>query len=168
MKKLMVLFSIVFLAVSIFAQTNEKRLALVIGNSDYSGSSALKNPVNDANLIAKTLQELGFTVIKRTNASRTQMTQAVAEFWGKLGQYNVALFYFAGHGVQVNGVNYLIPVDATLENKDMVAFEAISVNDISSKFEEYNQNINILILDACRNNPFRSWARGGRCSAWSL
>jgi len=89
------------------------------------------------------------------------MAQAIAEFWGKLGQYNVALFYYAGHGVQVNGVNYLIPIDAILDNKDMVAFETISVNDISSKFEEYDKNINILILDACRNNPFRTWSRGG-------
>jgi hypothetical protein len=161
MKKLFVLFSIVFFATIVLSQSSEKRLALVIGNSAYNGSSALKNPVNDANLMAKTLEELGFTIIKRTNASRAQMAQAVAEFWGKLGQYNVALLYYAGHGVQVNGVNYLIPVDATLENKDMVAFEAISVNDIASKFEEYNQNINILILDACRNSPFRSWARGG-------
>jgi len=161
MKKLVILLSLTLLASTFTAQTNEKRIALVIGNSAYSGSSALKNPVNDANLMAKTLQELGFTVIKRTDANRAQMAQAVAEFWSKLGQYNVALFYFAGHGVQVNGVNYLIPVDATLENKDMVAFEAISVNDISSKFEEYDKNINILILDACRNNPFRSWARGG-------
>jgi len=161
MKKLLVLFTIVFFAFAVLAQTNEKRLALIIGNSEYSGSSALKNPVNDANLMAITLQDLGFTVIKRTNATRAQMAQAVAEFWSKLGQFNVALFYFAGHGLQVNGVNYLIPVDATLENKDMVAFEAISVNDIASKFEEYNQNINILILDACRNNPFRSWTRGG-------
>ncbi len=161
MKKLLVLFLIVFFALAMFAQTNEKRLALVIGNSEYIGSNALKNPVNDANLMSSTLQELGFTVIKRTNATRLQMTQAVAEFWSKLDQYNVALFYFAGHGLQVNGVNYLIPVDATLENKDMVAFEAISVSDISSKFEEYNQNINILILDACRSNPFRSWSRGG-------
>lgn len=150
-----------FLANLVFGQVSENRLALVIGNSAYTGSNSLKNPVNDANLMATTLKELGFTVIKRTDANRAQMTQSIAEFWGKLSQYNVALLYYAGHGLQVNGVNYLIPVDATLENKDMVAFEAISVNDISSKFEEYNQNINILILDACRNNPFRSWARGG-------
>jgi hypothetical protein len=161
MKKLSVLFSIIFFTVSMYAQTGEKRIALVIGNSDYTGGAVLKNPVNDANLMATTLQELNFTVIKCTNASRAQMTQAIAEFWSKLGQYNVALFYFAGHGLQVNGVNYLIPVDAKIENKDMVAFEAISVNDIASKFEEYKNNINILILDACRNNPFRSWARGG-------
>jgi len=161
MKKILILLVILFCAANLYAQVSEKRVALVIGNSEYNNGSSLKNPVNDANLIATTLEDLNFTVIKRTNASRAQMAQAIAEFWSKLGQYNVALFYFAGHGVQVNGVNYLIPVDAVLENRDMVSFEAISVNEISSKFEEYDKNINILILDACRNNPFRSWDRGG-------
>jgi len=161
MSKILLLISIVIFAANITAQTTEKRLALVIGNSDYANGGVLKNPVNDANLMAKTLQELGFTVIKKTNANRAQMAQAIADFWSKLSHYNVALFYYAGHGVQVNGVNYLIPVDAVLDNKDMVAFEAISVNDISSKFEEYDKNINILILDACRNNPFKAWSRGG-------
>jgi len=161
MKKLIILLAIIFFVENLTAQTKEVRLALVIGNSNYKEGGSLKNSVNDANLMASTLKDLGFTVIKRTDASRAQMAQAIAEFWSKLGQYNVALFYYAGHGVQVNGVNYLIPVDATLESKDMVSFEAISVNDISSKFEEYDKNINILILDACRNNPFKSWSRGG-------
>ena len=141
MKKLLILLSIVFFVEYLVAQTNEARLALVIGNSTYKEGGSLKNSVNDANLMASTLKDLGFTVIKRTDATRAQMAQAIAEFWSKLGQYNVALFYYAGHGVQVNGVNYLIPIDATLESKDMVSFEAISVNDISSKFEEYDKNI---------------------------
>jgi len=161
MKKLLILLSIIYFAKNLTAQSNESRLALIIGNSEYKNGGVLKNSVNDANLMASTLKDLGFTVIKRTDATRAQMAQAVTEFWSKLGQFNVALFYYAGHGVQVNGVNYLIPVDATLESRDMVAFEAISVNDISSKFEEYDKNINILILDACRNNPFKSWSRGG-------
>jgi len=161
MKRLLVLLSAIVYTINLFAQANEARLALVIGNSEYKNGGTLKNSVNDANLMANTLKDLGFTVIKRTDATRAQMAQAIAEFWSKLGQYNVALFYYAGHGVQVNGVNYLIPVDATLESKDMVSFEAISVNDISSKFEEYDKNINILILDACRNNPFKAWSRGG-------
>lgn len=160
MKKLCLTFIILLLALAGFAQSNEKRIALVIGNSAYLKAS-LNNPVNDANLMAATLQDLGFTVIKRVNANRSQMAQAIAEFWSQLGSYNVALFFYAGHGVQVNGVNYLIPVDATLNTQDMVSFEAISVNDVVAKFEEYPDNTNIVILDACRNNPFRSWARGG-------
>ncbi|MFN8256326.1 MAG: caspase family protein [Bacteroidales bacterium] len=160
MKKFICSLLIIHFANTMISQTNDKRIALIIGNNSYS-NAPLKNPVNDANLMATTLQGLGFTVIKKVNANRVQMAQAIADFWSKLSNYDVALFFFAGHGVQVNGVNYLIPVDATMNTQDMVSFEAISVNEVVSKFEEYPQNTNIVILDACRNNPFRSWARGG-------
>ncbi|MFN8256325.1 MAG: caspase family protein [Bacteroidales bacterium] len=160
MKKFVSLSVFFFIIISSFSQNIEKRIALIIGNNTYN-NAPLKNPVNDANLMASTLQGLGFTVIKKINANRTQMAQAITDFWSKLGNYNVALFFYAGHGVQVNGVNYLIPVDATMNTQDMVSFEAISVNEVVSKFEEYPQNTNIVILDACRNNPFRSWARSG-------
>ena len=138
----------------------EKRLALVIGNSTYGGSQVLKNPVNDANLMSSTLQRLGFTVIKRTDADEQSMEEAIREFSRKLPDYNVALFYYAGHGVQVDGTNYLIPTDATLTEKADCKYEAISVNFVVEEFEKYPDNVNIVILDACRNNPFRSWARG--------
>jgi hypothetical protein len=160
MKKLVLSLFLLLFALNLYAQTGEKRIALVIGNNTYV-NAPLKNPVNDANLMESTLKSLGFTVIKKVNANRAQMAQAIAEFWKNLGNYNVALFFFAGHGVQVNGVNYIIPVDASLETQDMVSFEAIAVNDVVGKFEEYPQNTNIVILDACRNNPFRSWARSG-------
>ena len=139
----------------------EKRLALVIGNSNYGGSQYLKNPVNDANLIVATLQSLGFEVIKRTDANKQSIEQAVREFSKKLPSYNVALFYYAGHGLQVDGVNYLIPTDAKLVDKSDCKFEAISVNFVVDEFEQYPDNTNIVILDACRNDPFRSWGRGG-------
>lgn len=158
MKKLALSLFILLFAITVMAQTSEKRIALVIGNNNYL-NAPLKNPVNDANLMESTLKSLGFTVIKKVNANRVEMAQAITEFWKNLGNYNVSLFFFAGHGVQVNGVNYIIPVDASLETQDMVSFEAISVNDVVGKFEEYPQNTNIVILDACRNNPFRSWAR---------
>jgi hypothetical protein len=139
----------------------EKRLALVIGNAAYSGGSALRNPVNDANLMEATLKSLNFDVIKLNNAGLSSMLQSVHEFSKRLPDYNVALFYYAGHGIQLDGVNYLIPVDAKLEEKNDVKFEAVSVNFIVEEFEKYPENTNIVILDACRNNPFRSWARGG-------
>jgi hypothetical protein len=138
----------------------EKRLALVFGNSNY-GERSLKNAVNDANLMESTLKSLGFDVIKRTDASRTAMEQAIAEFSRKLQDYNVALFYYAGHGIQVDGLNYLIPVDATLEDQASCKWQAISVNNIVEEFEKVPNNANIVILDACRNNPYRSWVRGG-------
>jgi hypothetical protein len=144
-----------------FSKTgSEKRLALVFGNSDYTNGTSLKNPVNDANLIEATLKELNFEVLKHTNAGKAEMERAIIEFSQKLPSYNVALFYYAGHGIQVDGINYLIPTDATLAEKVACKWEAISVTDIVSEFEKYPDNINVVILDACRNNPYRAWVRG--------
>jgi hypothetical protein len=139
----------------------EKRLALVFGNSQYRNNSTLKNPVNDANLMEGTLKELGFEVIKRLNAGKSEMEAAIREFTEKLPDYNVALFYYAGHGIQVDGKNYLIPTDALLEKPIDCKFEAVAVNFVVDEFERYPDNTNIVILDACRNNPYASWARGG-------
>jgi hypothetical protein len=141
--------------------TKEKRLALVIGNSNYGVGLTLKNPANDANLMSATLQSLGFEVIKRIDANKQSMEQAIRDFSKQLPNCNVALFYYAGHGVQVDGINYLIPTDAKLNDKNDCKFEAIQVNYVVEEFEKYPNNVNIVILDACRSNPFRSWARGG-------
>jgi hypothetical protein len=139
---------------------SEKRLALIFGNSDYRESGSLKNPSNDANLMEATLKNLNFDIIKYLNADKATMELAIKEFSKRLPDYNVALFYYAGHGVQVDGLNYFIPVDATLNDKTDCKWEAISVNYVVEEFERYPENINIVILDACRVNPFRSWARG--------
>lgn len=150
-----------FISLSLIAQGNQKRLALVIGNSDYLNGGLLANPVNDANLMTKTLQSLGFYVIKRVNGTEAQMRRDVREFSLKLAKYDVALFYFAGHGLQIDGRNYLIPVDGEFNSKTEVRQGAIAVNSIVEEFEFYKDNVNILILDACRSNPFRNWERGG-------
>lgn len=139
----------------------EKRLALILGNSDYGSTNVLKNPVNDANLIEGTLKSLGFNVIKHLNATKAEMYEALREFSKLLPEYNVALLYYAGHGVQVDGQNYLVPTDAKLNEPADCKWEAMKVNDIVEEFEKVPENINIIILDACRNNPFRSWSRGG-------
>jgi len=139
----------------------ERRLALVFGNSQYQTGTPLKNPVNDANLMEGTLKELDFDVIKHLNASKEEMMKAIKEFNEKLPYYNVALFYYAGHGNQVEGQNYLIPVDAKLEKETDCKFEAVAVDFIVQEFEKYQENTNIVILDACRNNPYKAWARGG-------
>jgi hypothetical protein len=139
----------------------EKRLALVIGNAQYRNKSPLKNPANDANLMEGTLKELGFEVIKRLNAGKDEMMAAIREFNEKLPSYNVALFYYAGHGNQVDGKNFMIPTDALLEKPADCKFEAIGVDFVVEEFERYPDNTNIVILDACRNNPYASWVRGG-------
>jgi hypothetical protein len=138
----------------------ERRLALIFGNSEYRNKTVLRNPVNDANLMEGTLKELGFEVIKRLNAGKDEMMSAIKEFNEKLPSYNVALFYYAGHGNQVDGKNYMIPTDAKLEKPSDCKFEAIGVDFVVEEFERYPDNTNIVILDACRNNPYASWARG--------
>ena len=138
----------------------EKRLALVFGNSDYLNGVSLKNPENDANLMEGTLKDLGFDVIKRLNIGRDSMMATIREFSRKLSSYNVALFYYAGHGIQVGGINYLIPTDANLNDKDDCKWEAVAVSTVTDEFKKQATNTNIVILDACRNNPYRSWARG--------
>jgi uncharacterized protein (TIGR02145 family) len=144
------------------SQTVEKRIALLIGNSNYKNGTVLKTPSNDASLMANTLEGLGFTVVLRNNASREEMISAISSFYNSLSDSKVALFYYSGHGMLINGVNFVIPVDAEIKDENMASFEAISVNDIVKKLESYPQNINIVILDACRSNPFRSWLRGNQ------
>jgi len=138
----------------------QKRLALVLGNSNYHNKTPLKNPVQDANLMEATLKGLGFDVIKRLDLTLQGMRDAIREFSQKMKEYNVALFYYAGHGVQVDGKNFLIPVDAKLETKDDCDFEAYAITGILEQFEKNPRNINIAILDACRSNPYQSWVRG--------
>ena len=135
------------------SETSERRTALVIGNSNYT-SSPLKNPVNDARDMAKTLEELGFTVIHKENAGLRDMEKAVSDFEKQLRQGGAGLFYYAGHGIQVKGSNYLIPTDAEIETESDVRYKAMDAGQVLGKMEDAGNGLNIVILDACRNNPF--------------
>ena len=134
-------------------QDNTKRYALVIGNGAYK-SSPLKNPVNDARDISQALKKFGFQVTYKKNAGRQTMENAVTNFWKKLRKGGVGLFYFAGHGIQVKGINYLIPVDAKIESEADIKFKSVNAGWILGKMEDAGNEVNIIILDACRNNPF--------------
>ena len=134
-------------------KVHQKRLAMVIGNSDYE-KSKLKNPVNDAQSMARLLQRLDFEVDLIKNGSRRDMLSEMNAFGSKLSQVDVGLFYYAGHGIQVKGRNYLIPTDAVLETEGDVEFEAIDLGRVLSKMEDSHCPLNIVILDACRDNPF--------------
>jgi uncharacterized caspase-like protein len=137
---------------------NEKKTALIIGNGSYK-SGPLKNAVNDALDMAALLSGKGFNVILRKDASRTEMRDAIREFGTEINKGGVGLFYYSGHGMQVDGVNYLIPLDADIQLKAEVAEECISASTVLRVMEYSNNRINIIILDACRNNPFRSFSR---------
>jgi hypothetical protein len=130
-----------------------KRLALVIGNSAYQ-TAPLKNPLNDAEDMTATLTKMGFTVTIKKNADLRTMEDAIRSFGKQLGGGGVGLFYFAGHGMQVEGRNYLIPVDAKIESETDVKYEAVDAGRVLGKMEDAENQINIVILDACRNNPF--------------
>jgi uncharacterized protein len=138
------------------------RLALVLGNSKYEAVAALDNPSNDAADLAQALRGVGFEVIEQRDATREAMAKAVHDFSERLRGADVALFFYAGHGLQMNGENYLVPVDARIESAADVRFNTINLSDIQQEMEGAGR-ANIIILDACRNNPFaEKLARGGR------
>lgn len=143
------------------AATSEKRLALVIGNGAYQNAAPLSNPTNDATDVAATLRTLGFEVLSDINQTLPQMRKLVREFGAKLKQNGgVGLFYYAGHGIQVAGRNFLVPVEAKIETEVETEDVALDVNSVLRQMDTAGNGFNIVILDACRNNPFaRSWNR---------
>ncbi|MGE0155709.1 MAG: caspase domain-containing protein [Geobacter sp.] len=132
---------------------SRKRVALVIGNGSYT-SAPLKNPVNDARAMAATLRRLGFEVEEHVNLGYMPFNDAVEAFGNKLKAGGIGLFYYAGHGMQVQGANYLIPVDAKIRAENEVRYKAIDVGLVLAKMESAKSDVNIVILDACRDNPF--------------
>lgn len=137
----------------------EKRVALIIGNSAYPGVAALRNPANDATDMAAKLRKLGFRVTLKTNVGQKEMLRALTDFGDKLQQGGEALFFYAGHGMQVRGRNYLIPIDAEIRTESSVSSEAVDVDQLLDKLAP--ARLSIVILDACRNNPFERRFRGG-------
>jgi hypothetical protein len=135
--------------------TNIKRIALVIGNGAYVSAPALKNPPNDARDMAATLRTLGFDVVSGINANQKDMKRLIREFGMKLKSVGGSgLFYYAGHGVQSKGRNYLIPVDADIQSEAEVEDSGVDAALVLNYMDEAQNGLNIVILDACRNNPF--------------
>ena len=128
-----------------------KRLALVIGNSAYR-DAALKNPVNDARALGAKLRSLGFDVMIGENLGQRDMTRLIARFGERLAGNDVGMFFFAGHGIQIKGKNYLIPVDAQIGSENSVRAEAVDVDAVLDQLSA--SPLNLVVLDACRNNPF--------------
>jgi hypothetical protein len=149
-------------ALPALAQGAAKKVALVIGNSAYR-EQPLKNPANDAKAMAAKLRQIGFQVIERQNATKTQMEKAVADFGEALNAGAIGLFYYAGHGLQVSGRNFLVPVDAAITSEQRVRLETVDVDVVLDQMDAAKSGVNLVILDACRNNPFerRFRAAGG-------
>ncbi|GAB2174472.1 caspase family protein [Dongia sp. agr-C8] len=143
----------------------EPRIALVIGNADYADAIKLANPAKDAALIGSTLEKLGFEVILVTNAAQKPMQRAIVAFGDRLaeaGPNAVGLFYYAGHGLQLDGQNFLVPTDADISREVDVEINGVSADLVLKQMAYGGSRVNIVILDACRNNPlardFRSVA----------
>lgn len=141
----------------------QKRVALVIGNGGYK-TDPLRNPANDAHDMAAMLKKLDFEVIRKINANKREMIIAIDKFGNKLRSADVGLFFFAGHGMQVKDQNYLIPVGSYVSSETDVEYEGVAAGRVLGKMETAGSKINIVILDACRDNPFkrsfRSASRG--------
>jgi hypothetical protein len=136
----------------------ETRVALVMGNSAYAHGGRLTNPANDAAAIAQSLRKVGFTVVLQTDLGKTELEAALKSFTRAAAGADIALVYFAGHGVEKGGTNYLIPVDATLASDADIDFEAVPL-DLVMHAVSGATKLKIVILDACRNNPFRDAMR---------
>jgi hypothetical protein len=133
------------------------RIALVIGNAAYAGAAALVNPTNDAVAMAATLKTLGFDVVELKDGSHAQMRDAVAKVRERLqGKQGIGMLYYAGHGLQVDFRNYMVPVDAKLTSAGDVATQTVDVGSVIDAFKAAGNRMNILVLDACRDNPFAS------------
>ena len=142
------------------------RLALVIGNGGYRNAPKLPNPANDARAVAKTLREIDFQVIEATDLDRTGMEAALLEFLQRAPSAAVRLLFYAGHGLQVGGNNYLVPVDAMVASKNAASFELIDIDRILKGLDD-EAHSNIIILDACRDNPFETRIAPSRSTARS-
>ncbi|MBF0562284.1 MAG: caspase family protein, partial [Alphaproteobacteria bacterium] len=147
-------------ATSPSAAAGEQRVALVIGNGAYQSVPHLANPPGDAQAIAEVLRSAGFDLVggkALVDLDRFGTEQAIRSFGQKLRGGAIGLFYYAGHGVQINGTNYLVPVSANLATETDVKYELVDVNYVLDEMVQAGNRLNVVILDACRNNPF-----GGR------
>ncbi len=152
----------IMLGASNGAYAEGPKFALIIGNGNYAELSKLSNPANDATDIADKLKNIGFQVELLTDADLPTMEEATLSLGARLSTAKDAIgfFFYAGHGVQSNGINYMIPVDAHIPSDNYLKTKALAAQEVLDTLQSANNNLNIVVLDACRDNPF-SWARSG-------
>ncbi|MGB7343238.1 MAG: caspase family protein [Pirellulaceae bacterium] len=147
------------LSATSFMWADDNRFALVIGNGNYS-QGRLKNPANDAKLISKSLSELGFSVETKIDLDQQSMETAISSFSRSLPENSFAFFFYAGHGIQAKKSNFLIPTGATLNSEASLKYRTVPLDFVRDELENSKSNLNVVVLDCCRNNPFeRSWNR---------
>src|SRR5258706_11851733 len=140
-----------------------RRVALLFGNSSYVDVPALRNPANDAGALAKRLAAVGFSVVPMLDCGKQEMERAVADHCARLGrERGVGLFYFAGHGVQLGWRNYLLPVDARIGKAEDIPAHTLDLETLLSGLRKARNAMNVVILDACRDNPFAADFRTGK------
>ena len=159
---LLMIGGLFFSGAALFAQS--RRVALVIGNSAYEHVTPLNNPINDAQDIGVTLENLGFTVSRVLDASKGDIQRAVDEFKDQASQRGteMALFYYSGHGVEYEGINYIVPVSADIGDSYALIDQAVSLERVVNAMEQGRSEFNMVVLDACRDNPFFKSRGGGR------
>jgi Caspase domain/PQQ-like domain len=157
LRPLTAILALLLLAAAGPAVAAGKRVALVIGNNAYENIVTLQKAANDADAMGDALEELGFTVTRALNVSRRDMNRALNEFTAAIDAGDSAMLFYAGHGIEIDGLNYLLPVDvpdAGEGQADFISAESLALDDIMARLRERNARLNLIVLDACRNNPF--------------
>src|SRR6185312_5254891 len=158
------ILSVVCMAFTASAASADKRVAFVVGNGAYKNVAPLPNPSVDAKAIAATLRNVGFDVVEGSNLTRGKMTERLLDFGKKAEGADVALFFYAGHGIAVNGTNYLLPVDADLKSEMDVKLGAAINVDVTLEQTMGDAKVKLVFLDACRDNPFAAKIRSAKAT----
>jgi uncharacterized caspase-like protein len=164
MRFLIAALSVAGLLASASVAKADKRVAFVLGNSAYRNVAPLPNPAIDAKSMAKVLRNVGFEVVEGANLTRDKMTERLLEFGKKAEGADVALFFYAGHGIAINGTNYLLPVDADLKSEMDVKLGAAINIDVTLDQTMSDARVKLVFLDACRDNPFAARIRSAKAT----
>src|SRR3981189_887028 len=164
MRFLIAAVSVAAFLVSGNAAFADKRVAFVVGNSAYKNVAPLPNPAVDAKSMAKLLRNVGFDVVEGANLTRDKMTERLLDFGKKAQGADVALFFYAGHGIAVNGTNYLLPIDANLKSEMDVKLGAAINVDLTLEQTMGDAKVKLVFLDACRDNPFAAKIRSAKAT----
>src|SRR5882757_387286 len=164
MRTLTLLVSLISMAFAATAANAEKRVAFVVGNGTYKNVAALPNPPIDAKAMAAVLRKVGFDVVEGSNLTRDKMTEKLLDFGKKAQGADVALFFYAGHGIAISGTNYLLPVDADIKSEMDVKLGAAINVDLTLEQTMGDAKVKLVFLDACRDNPFAAKIRSARAT----